>query len=226
MGLRSGLSTGSVLMSILVSAGCTSFSQTYHFQSEPAANGVPNFFRVRVEGDAQTVRARFLAGFYDERAVDLFFNELKSSDKDIRKLFEDNQKAPGEDTVIKPLTPDRSRGTFVMIFSTNPKAVADTIGNFAESQVVADSITNLVNKRDIEAARQLTAGAATAAKTADAVFDELAALLPANSDTPPPADALKRSCLRALEAMARQTGGPQSLASFDAAKAWLGRVSK
>lgn len=132
-------------------AGCTTFSQTYHFQSAPAANGVPNFFRVKVEGDAQLARARFLAGVYDERAVDLYFNELKASDKDIRKLFEDNQKAPGESTVIKPLSPSRTRGTFVMIFSTNPKAVADTIGNFAESQVVADALTHLINQREVEA---------------------------------------------------------------------------
>lgn len=222
MSLRIGLVSWLVPLAL---GGCTSFSQVYHFQSAAAANGVPNFFRVKVEGDAQTAKARFLAGFYDERAVDLYFNELKPSDQYIRKLFENDQKAPGEDTVTKPLTPDKSRGTFVMIFSTNPKAVTDAIGNFAESQVVADSITNLVNRRELDAARVLTASAPTAAKSADAVADELAALLPADSTAPPGSEtALKRSYLRALEAIARYTGGPQSLADFPAAKAWLGRA--
>lgn len=72
----------------------------------------------------------------------------------------------------------------------------------------------------------LSAGAATAAKTADALFDELAALLPADSDAVAPAKSLRRSYLRALEAIARHTGGPQSLADMNAAKAWLGRTAK
>lgn len=140
----------------ILASGCTSFQQTYHFQSS-AGDGTVNFFRVRVEGDAQTAKTRYLAGFYDERAVDLFFNELKSTGDDLRPIFVTGQKAPGEDAALKPLTPDKGKGTFVMIFSTNPKAVADTIGAFAESQVVSDALTNLVNRRDVQAARVLTA---------------------------------------------------------------------
>jgi hypothetical protein len=203
--------------------GCTSFSQTYHFQSGGAGGDLPNFFRVKVEGDAQTAKTRFLAGFYDERAVDLYFNEVKStSNGELRKLF-DTQTAPGESTPIKPLTPEQGRGTFVMIFSTNPKAVADTIGNFAESQVVADALTNIFNKREVEAARLLTAGRAVGDLSATAIADELAALLPTDSGSVDSAAALERKYRRALEAISRQTGGPQTFADLAAAKAWLGR---
>ncbi|MDM0122592.1 hypothetical protein [Variovorax arabinosiphilus] len=206
--------------------GCTSFSQTYHFQSGGAGGEIPNFYRVKVEGNAQTAKARFLAGFYDERAVDLYFNEIKSTGNgELRKLFENDQKAPGEDSTIKPLTPEQGRGTFVMIFSTNPKAVADTIGNFAESQVVADALTNILNKREVEAARMLGARGAAGDLSSTALADELGALLPADAGTPASATVLERGYRRALEAISRQIGGPQSFADFDAARAWLGRTN-
>ncbi len=209
---------------LLTLSGCTSFSQVYHFQSAASGSDIPNFFRVKVEGDAQTAKARFLAGFYDERAVDLYFSEIKSNGSDLRTLFPNALKAPSEDAVIKPLTPDQGRGTFVMIFSTNPKAVADTIGNFAESQVVADALTNLMNRREVDAARLLTAGASSADASATAIAEELLALLPTDSGAPEAPAALERRYRRALEAISRQTGGPQSFADFAAARAWLGRL--
>ena len=212
----------SSLIGAVASSGCTTFHQTYHFQST-AGDGTVNFFRVRVDGDAQTAKTRYLAGFYDERAVDLFFNELKSTDKDLRPIFVTGQKAPGEDTAIKPLTPDKGRGTFVMIFSTNPKAVADTIGAFAESQVVSDALSNLVNRREVQAARVLTATKSVSDTSATAIADELKALLPPTADSPPSGESLKRDYLRALQSIARETGGPSQLADFPAAKAWLGR---
>jgi hypothetical protein len=209
----------------LTLAGCTGFSQVYHFQSAPASDGVPNFFRVKVEGDAQTARARFLAGFYDERAVDLYFNEVKSGNGEIRKLLEDNQKEPGDaGVVIKPLSPDAMRGSFVMIFSTNPKAVADTIGSFAESQLVAEALTNLLNKKEVEAARLLTAAQGSQDAVTTALASELAALVPAapaEGTAPPSKEALTRTYLRVLEVISRQSGGPASFADLAAAKAWL-----
>lgn len=206
-------------------AGCAGFSQVYHFQSAPGADGVPNFFRVKVDGDAQTARARFLAGFYDERAVDLYFNEVKSGNGDIRKIFEDNQKEPGDtNSVIKPLTPDGARGSFVMIYSTNPKAVADTIGSFAESQLVAEALTNMLNKKEVEAARTLTATRSVNDATATALAEELAALVPAapaDGASVPSKESLTRTYLRTLEVISRSTGGPASFADLAAAKAWL-----
>jgi len=223
LNLRSRLFVGAAGLAL---AACTNFSQVYHFQTAARSGEVPNFFRVKVEGSAQTAKARFLAGFYDERAVDLYFNETKSTtDGELRKLFPDGLKAPGEAAALTPLTPELGRGNFVMIFSTNPKAVADTIGNFADQQLVADAITNLVNRRDVDAARVLTATSGTDDQAANALAEELLALLPADGSSEAPA-ALERRYRRALEAISRHVGGPQSFADFAAAGAWLGRGTK
>jgi hypothetical protein len=227
--LRGGFRVAIAIASVSWLAGCTGFSQVYHFQSAPAADGVPNFFRVKVEGDAQTARARFLAGFYDERAVDLYFNEVKTGNGDIRKLFENNQKEPGDaNTVIKPLTPDGARGSFVMIFSTNPKAVADTIGSFADSQLVAEALTNLLNKKEIEASRLLTATRGANDAVSTALADELAAIVPAapaDNLAPPSKEVLTRQYLRVLEVVSRHSGGPASFADIAAARAWLATLA-
>lgn len=213
------------VVAVAALAGCVGFSQVYHFQSAPSADGVPNFFRVKVTGDAETARARFLAGFYDERAVDLYFNEVKSGNGDIRKIFEDNQKEPGDaNSVVKPLTPDGARGSFVMIYSTNPKAVADTIGSFAESQLVAEALTNLLNKKEVEAARALTATRSVNDATATSLAEELAALVPAapaDGAAVPSQASLTRTYLRTLEVISRNSGGPASFVDLAAAKAWL-----
>jgi hypothetical protein len=52
--------------------------------------------------------------------------------------------------------------------SSSTVAVADTIGAFAESQVVADAVTNIVNKREVEIARVLTATQGVSDQTATA----------------------------------------------------------
>lgn len=204
-------------------AACTSFKQVYHFQSGGSGQDLPNYFRVTVKGNAQTAKARFLAGVYDERAVDLYFNEIKATTSDVRTLFPNDLKAPGEDSVLKPLSPDLGKGTFVMIFSTNPKAVADTIGNFAESQVVADAFTTILNKKEVEAARVLTATRTVGDAAVNAAAEELKAILPADAAVAPDGAVLERSYRRALEAISRQTGGPQSFADLASARAWLGR---
>ena len=199
-----------------------------HFQSA-AGPGQTNYFRVKVSGEAQTAKARYVSGFYDERALDLYFNEMKSSGtNDSGRLFKDTQTEPGGES-FKPLTPAAGRGSLVMIFSTNPKAVTNTIGALAESRLNADALSNLLNKREVEAASLLNASKTTFDLSASALDAELDALLPAPSATTPPAapasaPALQRQYLRALEAIARETGGPPALADFVAARAWLGRV--
>jgi len=214
-----------VAIAALDLGACATFDQTYHFQST-GKSGSTNFFRVTVSGEAQTAKARYLAGFYDERAVDLYFNELKpaqGSEDQIRNVFVDGAKPPGESEALKPLTPDKAHGTFLMIFSTNPKAVADTIGAFADSQVVADALTNLTNRNEIVAARALAADQGVSDQAADAIADELKELIPAAADTPPAAAALNTTYFRALEAIIRALGTSLSISSYDDARQWLGR---
>lgn len=123
-----------------------SFTDTVDGKREPV-----QFFRLKVDGNTSFSNTRYLTGYFDERAVSLFFNEIKAPAN--QRLFDDSTVLPGAaaGTKLTPLTPAPENGAFVLIMSTNADAVASTIGSFAESQAVADALTRLVNRDRIKA---------------------------------------------------------------------------
>jgi len=210
----------------LLSGCATGFKEDHYFQSvSPKTGEVTNYYRLRVRGRASGTSARYVSGYYDERAVDLFFNEVKvgqtPEDADgTRTIFSADLKDPGTQDTIKPLSPDDAHGAFVMILSTNASSVARAIGQFAENQVVADAVTNLANREQI--LRDTSASRGDVA-LANATSDELArlvALLPA--DGAGSAADTEKSLLRLLNSVARGLGGKfVTFDSFDDAAAWF-----
>ncbi len=210
----------------LCSACATTFQEYHYYQAlDPETDKVTNYYRLSVRGYAAMSSARYISGYYDERAVDLYFNEVKVAQTpegttSTQELFSREIKDPGTQDVIKPLSPDSQHGAFVMILSTNASSVSRTIGQFAENQVVADAITNLAN-RDVllQTASITTARAGTANATAAEVA-RLMALLP--DDVAPPEKESEASLLRVLNAIGTGIKGqPVAFESFDQAAAWL-----
>lgn len=169
--------------------------------------------------------ARYIAGIYDDRAVTMFFNEAeRAGDKiAVRPLFKKDLKEPGGEQ-FKPLSPTVDNGTFVMVLSTNAKAVTDAIGQFAENQVAADAISRLVsgprfqelNEVSQETDRSLRRGSAVAAEIG-ALFD----LIPA---TPDSAEA-ERRFLDILSAIARAKGSSAGFDTLKSAEIWFAAQS-
>jgi hypothetical protein len=141
---------GGAVLFLAALGGCSAtFHEKHHFATVDTETGeVQNIFRVTVNGDASMTNARYVAGFYDERAVDLFFNEIQSrpltdADRnsgappifrqvDCSGMDEAACKAK-QDQILRmiPVGADLGRtGTFVMILSTNADAIANTIGSF------------------------------------------------------------------------------------------------
>lgn len=71
------------LLAATLLVGCAATVQENHYFAafKDGVDGAPReavqFYRLRVDGDAQFTNARYLSGYYDERAVSLFFNELQ-----------------------------------------------------------------------------------------------------------------------------------------------------
>ena len=223
-------SAGILFVVALLAPACTSFSEDHFFgvpQSSLGGTGVAkeNYFRVRVKGRAALSSARYVSGYYDERAVDLFFNEVKASSgaqPDVRPLFVNDQKNPGTDQNIKPLDPDEAHGVFVMIFSTNAKVIADVIGQFAENQVVADAITNLVNRDTVRRLQGADPQPIFEREQAKAVAAELERLMGMVPTAPAaPKDATLRAYLRVFNLIARAQGRDETYDNFaEAAEAF------
>ena len=214
--------------------GCTKFNERHYFKSVNFEKGeAVNYYRLEVKGNAGLSSARYVAGYYDERAVDLFFNELRSgpvcltendgtcsATNGSRKLFVDAQKSPGKDEIIAPLDPNQ-HGVFVMIMSTNADAVANTIGSFAENSVAADAITNLLNHDKIRESRRSIAILDVARNRATAFAGELEDLfgkVPTDGDSVP---ATKGAYIDVLNAITRALGAPQEFTDFTSAREWF-----
>lgn len=197
----------------LALAGCSTVVQENHYFAAYKDNGsggreAVQFYRVSVDGSSQFANTRYLTGYFDERAVSLFFNELKSP----TKLFDDAMVLPGAPagTKITPLSPSAENGAFVLIMSTNADAIASTIGSFAESQVVADSLTRLLNRDRFLAKSQSDARLSVNKAEATALLAQLTAHTQA-ATTAATSEGAAASYRRALTALAQSLGysGPE-----------------
>jgi hypothetical protein len=213
-----------MLLSAWLTGGCsTTVSEQHLFATyRPGEPDRPvNFFRLSVNGGASFSNARYVAGYYDERAIDLFFNEMKAPDK--QRIFDATIKPPGDDASEKfrPLSPTPANGAFLLIMSTNADDIADTIGSFAESQIVAQALTQLVNKDRIkDKARsdvELTIGGSRSRVLMAKLNGHLAEAQNASS-----ADAARMAYTRALHALSQALGNREpSFRDFSDAKRWF-----
>ena len=208
-------------------SSCTRFGEIHYFQSRDIDGRVSNYYRLKVDGYARCSSAKYVSGFYDERAVDMFFNEMQiaptsSTATRAGKLFETDQTNPGTQDKITPLN-STDAGAFVMVLSSNASSVTNVIGQFAENQIVADAVSNLAN-RDLIAA-ELRANQATAL-TANATTTELQKLFALVPDTTKPNIVkTRRAYLRILNSIARGIDPEQdNFDSFKDAEEWLSRT--
>lgn len=200
--------------------GCvTTFTEDHYFQSRSGrSDQATNYFRVRVDGYSAFSRARYIAGYYDERAVDLFFNEIKTGEP--AKLFEQDVTEPGTAEKIRPLSPEDKHGTLVMVLSTNAKAVTDAIGQFGENQLVADAVTNLVNRREVIEARRAAAKVGPQVGRARSVSSELDSLFTAVPAGGAAAET-EAAYVRILNTLAAALGASESFTSIKDAERWF-----
>ena len=216
----------------LLATGCASFSEEHYFYTKDSVGTPINFFRVRVTGNTGLSRMRYVSGYYDERAVDLYFNEVKNApdtnaSAEIAPLFINNQKNPGTTDNLTPFNPPPEHGTLLMIFSSNPNSVAATIGQFAESQQNADAITNLLNHREVKELRQQTSTQATATlrfTSAATQITSILAGLPQDANTATVAadkPQVQATALSLLRSLAVNLGGDGNFATMADARTWF-----
>lgn len=215
----------SLLGTAAVLGGCSTTVSENHFfaafRDRPGGEREPvQFYRLSIDGNSQFANTRYLTGYFDERAVSLFFNELRSPTN--QKLFDDSMVLPGSSgTKITPLSPSAENGAFLLIMSTNADAIANTIGSFAESQVVADSLTRLLNRDRFLAKTQSDAKLSINKAEATSLVAQLTAHTQAATSAAT-SEVAAASYRRALTALAQSLGysGPE-FSSLAKARDWF-----
>lgn len=214
------------LLAAAMLAGCGTVIHERHFFAsfvdDPDGKREPaQFFRVKVDGSTSFSNTRYLTGYFDERAVSLFFNEIKAPAN--QKLFDDATVIPGAPagTKLTPLSPTGDNGAFVLIMSTNADAVASTIGSFAESQVVADALSRMLNRDRVKAKIQSDATLSVQKAEGGALVAQVEALT-RSATTAASGTQAAAVYLRALTTLARGLGySGEEFTKLDEARSWF-----
>ncbi len=120
--------------------GCHAVNRDRYFlQSSSKPGEEPNYYRVTVRGRAVASQARYVSGFFDEKAVEEYFGEF--SQPKGGKFFTESE--PVDDEPIDPRLEHRS---LVLLLSANSDAVAGQIGALAENEQVMDALGGLLGK--------------------------------------------------------------------------------
>lgn len=234
--------TALAVAAMLCSCG-VSMQERHYFASVNKTTGeTVNVYRLTVSGGAGMANARYIAGFYDERAVDLFFNEVRASNLGTTA---NNASAPnifdptctGADAAacsnernrrlgIVPIgDPQRTdHGSFVLILSSNADAIAGTIGQFAENDANVQAALFLATRDTHQQAAQIRAADPFVDRGRAATYVEMKALFDA-VPAAPAANAANRTqaylaILQAAAAGLDPATAPQ-FTNMDEAKAWF-----
>jgi len=197
--------------------GCMSgFHEQHYFRSTDRRTGeTVNYFRLTVDGKDAGTSSRFVAGLYDERAVNYFFNEIREG-QTLQPLLSSTVR-DSKDLELRPLNGNES-GAFVLILSTNAKSVADTIGEFSENQLVADAMTNLINRDSIKENRKFSVLRRTMERRGESLRQHLDSLFQEMQKSP---DRAQDIALQIVRAIGTAADSPVAFDNMSDVKPWV-----
>jgi hypothetical protein len=162
-----------LVLTAIALVGCARFDEKHYFATiNPVTQRPVNYFRLTIKGDVSTTNMRYVSGFYDERAVELFLNETKATMIDSTKLDgvpvppvfpgmdctgKTDDKCAARLSLVPLGSKAENNGAFVMIMSTNADSIASTIGAFAEQQQNVTSAIYLLNSQLFRDVKKLKA---------------------------------------------------------------------
>lgn len=129
-----------LLTFILVFSGCQVAKELHYFRQGD------NYYRLNVKAKAIASKSRYIAGYFDEHAVDNYFSELTKPDS-VSFIARKSNQTTSKD--IESLE-DVSNAKLVMILSTNSDVVSEQIGNLAQNEQTLEMLARLSNKDKIE----------------------------------------------------------------------------
>ncbi|MGX7668918.1 hypothetical protein [Flavobacterium pedocola] len=136
----------------LFCASCSTFHETHYFKDNVVSvkneKLVSNYYKVNISGFSFLSSSRYLSGYFNQEAIDLYFNEIKQPAD--AKIFNTEEKNGNQ-----ALVTNEDGNELVLIFSTNAKAISDQIGNIAKNQVVLNSLAVITQKEKLMEATEV-----------------------------------------------------------------------
>ncbi|MEO1097581.1 MAG: hypothetical protein AAFX57_07485 [Bacteroidota bacterium] len=123
------------LFLIVTLFSCQSSRELHYFKQGD------NYYRLRINQAAIFSSSRYMAGYYDERAVDNYFGEISRPDS--AKVANAKLETVTDAEISK-------HKKLILLLSTNADVVADQISNFAQNEETLELIARLANKDKVE----------------------------------------------------------------------------
>jgi hypothetical protein len=140
---------GLILIGLLLTS-CSNIREVHYFKdkitekSDAPTKTIANYYKVEIRGYSFLSSSRYLSGYFDQSAINLYFNEFTQPEDG--KLFGNNPQGG--------LT-NETGNELVLILSTNAKAISDQIGNISKNQVILNSAASLIQEDKIKEAQKL-----------------------------------------------------------------------
>src|SRR5262245_32886513 len=138
-----------LVLTAMATTGCLSELGEQHFFKSVDALGNPiNYYRLSVQGSTVLTSARYVSGYFDERAVAAYFSEMAQPAK---AKFEDTVADDGQVVALDPKGRDRQ---LVLLLSSNSDEIANQIGGLAQNEEIAATLTRLAQRDTLRDARR------------------------------------------------------------------------
>ncbi len=146
------------ILIMIMFTSCSTFHEIHYFKDKvDTKNGislVPNYYKVEIRGYSLISSSRYLSGYFEQSAINLYFNEMTQPKE--AKLFnktDDNEMTQPKEAKLFNKTDDDDKtftnekgNELILILSTNAKAVSDQIGNIAKNQDILNSLATITQK--------------------------------------------------------------------------------
>jgi hypothetical protein len=193
----------------------SSFSERHFFKSEDAYGNPVNYYKLSVSGKNFLSSTRYLSGYFDEKAVDAYFNQFSQPDKG---LFDGTIKTGGGN--VKPLEDALNGRKLVLLLSSNSDAIAQQIGQFANNHAVMSDLTRLIYRDHIKEANSAKTSADLQQIRGKALADIGDKVIGGMADNADQATA-KANFLFYANRLAAEFNNTVPFATLDEAKIWL-----
>lgn len=204
-----------LLFSVLFLSGCYSqFKEVHYFKDK--LKPFPNYYKLRISGFTFLASSRYLSGYFDENAVNEYFNEF--TQKDNGRLFEKDEK---QDKSLEPLSPSLKDKRLVMMLSSNSDAIATQIGSLVETQQTMDALGQLLNREGATSLLEIESDQKMYEanwRSVQALGDQMIGTLNPATVTPAQAEAM---LLEFVNTLARELGNKTPFTNLNDAATWL-----
>ena len=191
-----------------------------------------NYYRVTVNGRADGNQLRYLSGFFDEEALDIYFNTFSQSKDGALLKPQVKQTGEGATAAAEKLSEDERREAdpknegrkLVLLLSQNSEAVAEQIGSLAQSKAFADVVGKLVFADEIADLQGERLKASRATGIASRLKSNATALGEKLEDGSLAGDRANEQLLSLLKQVIAEMGGADAIAGIDTfaqARAWI-----